>query len=240
MAIRKAGTLMKDQYVCDIGDYGKYSLLRHFIESGVKVGVNWYLTDNDGTNDGKFKKYLENDDMKEYDPVIFGALKKIFRKEGNCVKEIEENVLPDALFYSACLSKSSSKNERKSWFEESISELSDVELIFMDPDNGLLVNSRTPSRKREKYILPCEVEQYFTSGHNVVYYCHKGRRTEDQWKAYKSFMSERLPDAKTIVLTYHKGTQRSYIFLVHDKYYPKYMETAEALRKQWHGAFTAE
>lgn len=51
---------MKNQYVGDIGDYGKYSLLRDFINAGVKIGVNWYLTENDDTNDGKFTDYLEN------------------------------------------------------------------------------------------------------------------------------------------------------------------------------------
>lgn len=31
---------MKNQYVGDIGDYGKYSLLRAFINAGVKIGIN--------------------------------------------------------------------------------------------------------------------------------------------------------------------------------------------------------
>ena len=48
---------MKNQYVGDIGDYGKYSLLRAFLNAGIKVGINWYLTDNDGSTDGKFKRY---------------------------------------------------------------------------------------------------------------------------------------------------------------------------------------
>ena len=33
---------MKDKYVGDIGDYGKNSLLRAFLNAGVNVGVNWY------------------------------------------------------------------------------------------------------------------------------------------------------------------------------------------------------
>ena len=45
---------MKNQYVGDIGDFGKYSMLRAFIDAGIKVGVNWYLTEDDGSNDGKF------------------------------------------------------------------------------------------------------------------------------------------------------------------------------------------
>ncbi len=35
---------MKDQYVGDIGDFGKYALLRAFAKVRIKVGVNWYKT----------------------------------------------------------------------------------------------------------------------------------------------------------------------------------------------------
>ena len=45
---------MKNQYVGDIGDFGKYSMLRAFIYAEIKFGVNWYLTEDDGSNDGKF------------------------------------------------------------------------------------------------------------------------------------------------------------------------------------------
>ncbi len=38
---------MKNQYVADIGDYGKYGLLRFLARKGIKVGVNWYLTPDD-------------------------------------------------------------------------------------------------------------------------------------------------------------------------------------------------
>lgn len=55
---------MKNQYVGDIGDYGKYSLLRDFAEAGVKVGINWYLTEDDGSNDGKFVDYLKKGEMR--------------------------------------------------------------------------------------------------------------------------------------------------------------------------------
>ena len=51
---------MKNQYVGDIGDYGKYGLLRFLASHGIKIGVNWYLTENDGSTDGKFTTYLKN------------------------------------------------------------------------------------------------------------------------------------------------------------------------------------
>ena len=52
---------MKNQYVGDIGDYGKYGLLRFLAGQGIKIGVNWYLTDDDDDEsaDGKFTYYLD-------------------------------------------------------------------------------------------------------------------------------------------------------------------------------------
>ena len=51
---------MKNQYVGDIGDYGKYGLLRFLAKNGIKIGVNWYVTENDGSSDGKFIEYLNH------------------------------------------------------------------------------------------------------------------------------------------------------------------------------------
>lgn len=39
---------MKNQYVGDIGDYGKYGLMRFLRDAGVSIGINWYLTPDDG------------------------------------------------------------------------------------------------------------------------------------------------------------------------------------------------
>ena len=37
---------MKNQYFGDVGDYGKYSLLREFALNGISIAVNWYLTED--------------------------------------------------------------------------------------------------------------------------------------------------------------------------------------------------
>jgi hypothetical protein len=42
---------MKNQYVGDIGDYGKYSLLRFLSLHGIQIGINWYLTENDQSSE---------------------------------------------------------------------------------------------------------------------------------------------------------------------------------------------
>ena len=218
---------MKNQYVGDIGDFGKYALLRAFIGAGVKVGVNWYLTENDGSTDGKFTDYLNKDKMSRYDPDLFDTLKTIAFKPDKSVFDIQNSgILSDTVLYSELLDLKGTAADRgrnrKEWFEKSIKALSDAELIFMDPDNGLLESDDPSKKNAEKYVLPSEIEEYFNRGHNVVYYCHKGRRGFGDWESYKSLMFERIPEAKPTVLTYHKGSQRSYIFLIHEKDFVQY------------------
>lgn len=113
---------MKDQYVGDIGDYGKYALLQAFAKAGVRVGVNWYLTDNDGSNDGKFVNYLKEDRMRWYDSEVFDALKKIANKKNKSVNDIlKSGIITDAIFYDKKIDASGSPKERddsrKEWFK---------------------------------------------------------------------------------------------------------------------------
>ena len=70
---------MKNQYVGDIGDYGKYGLLRFLAERGIHIGVNWYLTENDNTADGRFTNYLKDELSLDRlcDPGLFDALRRI-------------------------------------------------------------------------------------------------------------------------------------------------------------------
>ena len=231
---------MKNQYVGDIGDYGKYSLLSAFANASVKVGINWYLTDNDGSNDGKFTKYLENDALSDYDPKVFSALKRIVdnHKNDRSIKDVEKaGIIKNARFYSV---KVGAKEKRLEWFDNSLGVLGDSELIFMDPDNGLLVNDKVKGKTVDKYVLPDEIVKYYNTGHNVVYYCHKGRRTETEWKRYKSYMLRSLPDANPVVLTFPKGTRRSYIFLIHKEDFKSYRKIIKVFLKKWDGIFFEE
>ena len=91
---------MKNQYVGDVGDYGKYSLLRFFANSGVKIGVNWYLTENDGSKDGKHTTYLKKEDNRWFDPVIFDGMQSLVYEEKRNVLAVEElDLIPGAIYY---------------------------------------------------------------------------------------------------------------------------------------------
>lgn len=246
MILTLSGECMKNQYVGDIGDYGKYALLKAFAEAGVKVGVNWYLTDDDESNDGKFIEYLNKPNIyRHYCPTVFDLLQDVIKSNSKSVNKIKKSgIINDAIFFNDLMSFCGTPKERTMqrnvWSNRALDKLSSAELVFCDPDNGLLPNSDASKRGAEKYALPEEIIDMYRAGHNIVYYCHKGRRTIDQWEEYKRTIFRAIPYASSIVLTFHKGTQRSYVFVIHPKDYEKYSSIVSGFMSSWDGIFTAE
>ena len=248
---------MKNQYVGDIGDYGKYGLLRFLEKNGMKIGINWYLTNNDESSDGKYTDYLKKDinNSTEYccDPELFSTLKDIsFLSDGSprkskSVHMVEDaDLIPKTVYYhnvlnSKNLDSSCREETRQSWFNGSLLAFKDSDLVFADPDNGITFRKTARFKDSEKYILPEEVKTYYDMGKDVVYYCHKGRRTQDKWEKVKRGICDYINDAQILVITFHKGTQRSYIFVVHPENYHKYDELLKRfLITEWNTMFTAE
>ena len=238
---------MKNQYVGDIGDYGKYGLLRFLASHGIKIGVNWFLTENDGSTDGKFTTYLKNPADRVYDPELFDALQNIADHPDKTVKMIKQaGIIPDAEFFGEMLKSSSLKADarewnRRLWFNNSTLMLGNAELIFADPDNGISYRKTARTKDSEKFILPEDVAEYYNSGRNVVYYCHKGRRKQEAWEQAKAEIRNHIRDAQILAVTCHRGTQRSYIFVLHPDCYMKYEKIITAfLDSEWGSMFTWE
>ena len=84
---------MQNQYVGDIGDFGKYGLLRAISGDPLRLGVVWYLfpdepTKEPGKGDGKFIDYLCHPTAKERkliecDPFLYDKLHKIVIDEND-------------------------------------------------------------------------------------------------------------------------------------------------------------
>lgn len=228
---------MKDQYFGDIGDYGKYLLLRHLANSGVRIGINWYLTRGDNTNDGGMIGYLDNkeNELRHLDANLFDSLKEmvLINNQRDVVASEKSSLIDRAIYYHQLLDISGFKNSdekksfRISWHENALKELSDAELIYFDPDNGISDHAVSGKKDSVKYMLTSEAADYYRAGHNLIYYCHKGRRKDGAWDEYKRILKEgsagnHLADAKLICITYHRGVQRSFIFAVHPEDYDRY------------------
>ena len=212
---------MKNQYIGDIGDYGKYSLLKTFSDNGISVGINWYLTKDDETgNDGRITDYLDDEKYRCLSPKVFDLMKALVDKIDKSVDDIAtSDIIKDAEYYTDYLETNllewrARKEKRDRWFKNSMKCLSKCDLLFCDPDNGSIDENRIRRFNSEKYVSLKELEQYYNKGKNIVYYCQRGRRKEEIWNLKKNEM-EYLASVSLRSLTFHKGTQRAYIFLIH-------------------------
>lgn len=244
---------MKNQYFGDVGDYGKYGLLQTLALNGISIAVNWYLTDDvsetDGSSDGKFTQYLKKDENRKYCREVFELLQSaVIDQDKRDISIIEKsNIIPGARYFNERLPivKRVPLEERarirKEWHMRGLSFCEGADLIFLDPDNGLRESLTRSSKMDVKYVLVEEAIDYYNSGSNVVYYCHKGRRSDDKWKEYKKLLLPTIPDASMFGLTFHRGTQRSYIFVIHPDNDKKYLKIAsDFLESPWKDMYSYE
>ena len=241
---------MKNQYFGDIGDYGKYGLLRFLAQNGVKIAVNWYLTANDGSGDGKHVSYLEKQDWRDRkcDPELFDLLNEMVSSGNRDILSFEEkDMIPGAKYYHEPLDYSGIKSAkekkafREKWHSNAIQVCSGAELVFLDPDNGLALQEKTAPTAGLKYTFAEEIADYYRAGQNVVYYCHRGRRSWDEWEQYKKTMSEILSDAKLCAVTFCRGTRRSYVFVLHEEFADRFgLMIRQFIQTRWSRMFVPE
>ena len=159
---------MQNRYVGDIGDFGKYGLLRHMTGMGetnplddpLRLGVVWYLFPGEppkepGKGDGKFIDYLCHPTAKERnliecDPFLHDKLHKIVIDEKDRrvvrVQEKESGILPtDTLYHDQSLSYEpretgdSRKHRREEWLNSALAATAKADVVFVDPDNGIAI-----------------------------------------------------------------------------------------------------
>lgn len=171
---------MKHQYFGDVNDYRKYGLLRTLQrETGLRIGVWWMLTPDDGRTDGKFTGYLEQAARwREYDPDLFDRLASVVPRRRSVVEVQECNLVPDSLFADAIVPDGMAA--RAESFASARQILRAADLVFLDPDNGLEIASCPPGRKgSSKYVLRREITELFADGHSLLIYQHFRREERE-------------------------------------------------------------
>lgn len=229
---------MKDQYIGDIGDYGKYGLLRHLSENGADILVNWYLTENDGSADGKHTAYLDDEKrFRRYDSELFDILKKLVYSGNRSITSFErENCIDDASYYHTVITPGS---DRKEWHRNGLLAAAGKSFVFLDPDNGLTEKTKS-AKESVKFCFADEVADYYNTGVDVLYYCQRDRSPADVWHSRLRVMQGYLPDACIRAVTCHRGTQRAYVFVLHRESEEKYSRIIDEFIDKWAGFFTAE
>lgn len=235
-----SGAFMKNQYLCDVGDYGKYGLLRFLAGQGLRIGVNWYLTPCDGRSDGCHKEYLEDARMRVYDKELYDALQRLDARKDKCVQTLQADpVLAGLRFFDAPMDFDElpwreRKDARARWHLDALHTLDGTELVFADPDNGLSMSKPATQKGAQKFILPDEIAKYYQRGQTIVYYHHRPRKDEAGWMRDKTMIRDRLPDARLLAVSFNRWGCRSYIFVLHEEQFALYRSVVDTfLRTDW-------
>jgi hypothetical protein len=134
---------MQDCYAGDIGDFGKFALLRA-LAFDLRVGVIWYRTSGlKNNNDDKHPGYLcKPERFRNLDCHLFDRLKTFrdkFEKNPKLrwVKQLEKcQLLKNASYIAGVVP--TNVHLRKGWTTEIMhGELAASDLLFLDPDNGI-------------------------------------------------------------------------------------------------------
>jgi hypothetical protein len=175
---------MKNQYFGDINDYRKYGLLRALHSNGdSSLLVAWMLTPDDGGPDGRFRSYLHDpNNWARYDPDLFAGLAALLASAPQpSVSLIEgSELLRRAAYHSALVPDG--REERHGWRSDLMRAASDVDLVFVDPDNGIEVPSKPVGHKgSSKYVTWLEIEGLWHSGCSILIYQHFRRERRDSF-----------------------------------------------------------
>jgi hypothetical protein len=234
---------MQNRYIGDIGDFGKYALLKALAngkenEVALSLGVVWYLVPDENHNeDGKHISYLKKTksnvvDFRDGDPYLYDSLAKIVNEEKRNIKSIKENlILPlNTTYFEKPLSfegvsnigknvKNQRLNIRNNWYIESLKVTETADIIFLDPDNGLENTSvERHHKKGPKYTFYDGLSPFLNRDQSLVIYQHSNRNT-----TVKQQINDRLKHLKTLfnvealALTYHRGTSRTFFIIPSQK-----------------------
>ena len=167
---------MQDRYVGDIGDFGKYGLLRHLTgmtshelpKDPLRLGVVWYrFPDENDKPDGKFTKYLcenasNSESLKTCDPDLYDALHEIvYVKKKRDILEVQGGgILPkDTKYFAQGLSFPAEEpsdrriQRRNDWLIGALRATTASDLVFVDPDNGITETIEPPLRGGPHYLV---------------------------------------------------------------------------------------
>ena len=179
-------TTMRDSFVGDIGDFGKFGLLRYLcgvtgprMDNPLRLAVIWYRNES-GSADGNRIDYLNVSDSNDFqyrncDLVLYDTLQRLVgaslvcRSKRNIGQISNNRILPDdTQYYDVPLPV----GERRDWLEAAIKKTDQASLLFVDPDNGIAKEEDTNSRE---HVSLGELKRLYEKGKSLIIYQHLDR-----------------------------------------------------------------
>ncbi|MDR7523752.1 MAG: hypothetical protein QN168_14995 [Armatimonadota bacterium] len=231
---------MKNQYFGDINDYRKYGLLRALQSTGDgSLLVAWMLTPDDGGRDGRSRSYLEvPETWSKYDPELFAGLTNLLRSASQpSVSLIERSeLLPRTRYFGAVVPDG--RLERDAWRNDLLRVASGVDLVFLDPDNGIEVPSKPIGRKgSSKYVTWQEVEELFEARCSLLIYQHFRREKRDTFA--RRLVSELRERTGAGISEAFRTPHVLFLLVAQHRHAKQVRRTVELLSERWGGQIDA-
>ena len=216
---------MQDRFVGDIGDFGKYSLLRALTgiypplpeDDRLSLGVVWYRNHVKAKSGvGQNVGYLfdtdseRNDCFRSCDQDLFDNLKEIVCEDRNLEAIKERNILGESVFFEEPV-----RNDRASWCLHALASTKGRDIVFLDPDNGIAMDSNHSL----EHVYFHEIQSYVRRDQTVVIYHHIGRmfnkngaKAPEQMRGWAARLQDKF-SLKPEILWYRRGSARAYFVL---------------------------
>ena len=215
---------MKNQYFGDVNDYRKYGLLRILTDNGkLNTGICWMLTPDDSRRDGKFIQYLDQPEKwRKYDPDLFDYLESCLKvdKTRNVNRLSNTSILPSTKYYTDILYDDI--YEQNIYFSEMLGRFKDMDLIFVDPDNGMEIKSKKRGQKDScKFLYWDHLINAYEENHSILVYQHFIRENRDTFIKRIAVEMHNKSGAKEI---YSFSTSNVIFFLASQENHIKHFE----------------
>ncbi|MGD9970139.1 MAG: hypothetical protein AB7S65_06750 [Sulfuricurvum sp.] len=217
---------MQNRYTGDIGDFGKFLLLKHLFPAKAITTV-WYLyPDETHNNDGSHTVEENNIPLYSHCYAIDSAMSELFhqihRNPKRDVRRFEEvKILENGSYFGEGILGEGDRY-RIQWLERAIHFVREKQasVVCLDPDNGIKTGSmrRLSRSKQGKYATLNEIENFFLidSVQHLIIYQHFNRlkKHTEQMEEKKAYFDKEYEGRAMVTILRHNPVQaRFYIIL---------------------------
>ncbi len=212
---------MQNRYVGDVGDFGKYGLLRWLTgmtgpepNHELRLGVVWQLNHDDSVG-GKRRDYSQ---LLKCDRWLYLALNHARISPNPAIRMVQEGgILPvNTRYFGNCRCAHAN---RPDWLADALDATENVRLVFVDPDKGIKLEEYQDNNDSPQHTYLSDLERFFRRGNSLVVYQHigqglqRGQDANDFLEKIRRPLRDRLNPAEIWTLRWHRVIPRAYFVI---------------------------
>ena len=241
---------MRDQFVGDVNDFGKYGLLRRLCgvtregddnehDPDLKLGVVWYYL----TGKTKGGENTDYPNLAHCDPTLYPKLRGLLSPPINrTVANVEKlNFLHvEGRYYREINPNWGAPNNKKTehgnrlaaaegWLAGAIERVKGADIVFLDPDHKITGDKTRIGANSPMFVHVCEIKKLWKLGHSLVIY-HQTNNASGMVCRAIELVREAVPNAAIDALHFNKAGQRLVFFVLsQDKHEAQIRERIDAM-----------